>query len=370
MSINMKNQNSKVNQKTVLLGLSGGVDSSVAALLLKKQGYNVIAAFLRCFSKSKNQLTNQCNWIEERKMAKKIANLLNIQLKTLNFEKEYNKQVVQPMFNAYKKGFTPNPDIACNTIIKFPLLYKKAKELRVDYIATGHYARIKKSANGYYLLKAKDKTKDQSYFLAELNQSDLQHTLFPIGNLTKKQVRQIARKHKFPNWNKKGTRGICFVGKLNMKSFLERKIPNKQGIILDEKGNKIGTHQGIQYYTIGQRIGPRIGIQLNNHVTNKKLYVAEKKGNMLIATPKNHPLLKKQEIKLIKFHQINQKILTPKQNLKARIRHLGQLHKGRLMKTDNKYYFKFQKPVESIAEGQYLVIYKDQRLIASAEIRL
>ena len=165
-------------QKTVLLGLSGGVDSSVAALLLKKQGYNVIAVFMKNFSDIKNPLTKECNYLEDKKIAQKIAAILNIPILILNFEKEYKKYVIEPMFDAYKNGLTPNPDIVCNKIIKFPLLWKKAETIKADYIATGHYARIKEKSEGYQLLSGKDKTKDQSYFLSELSQSDLSHTHF------------------------------------------------------------------------------------------------------------------------------------------------------------------------------------------------
>ena len=358
----------KNNQKTVLLGLSGGVDSSVAALLLKKEGYKVIGAFMKNFSDTKNPYTGECNYLEDKKMAQKMAVHLNIPFILIDSEKEYKSQVIQPMYNSYKGGLTPNPDILCNKIIKFPILWKKAKEIKANYIATGHYAKIKKTKSGYQLLQGKDKTKDQSYFLAELSQSDLSHTLFPIGNLTKSKVRKIAKKNKFPNWNKKGTSGICFVGKVNMKSFLEKKIPNKQGKVINSKGKQIGAHQGTQYYTIGQRIGARLGIQLNNKTENKKLYVAQKKGNTLIVTPENHPLLKKQIVKINKIYFINEKDKIPSQ-LKARIRHLGQLHKGRLIKKSNLYYFKFTNPISSVAEGQYIVIYNKNQLVASGEIR-
>jgi tRNA-uridine 2-sulfurtransferase len=360
----------KAKQKTILLGLSGGVDSSIAALLLKKQGYKVIAVFLRCFSKSKNSLTNQCSWIEERKYAKKIAILLNIPLITLNLEKEYNSHVIQPMFKAYKKGLTPNPDIACNTIIKFPLLYKKAKSLNCNYIATGHYAKIKSTNNGFQLFQAKDKTKDQSYFLSELTQFDLSHTIFPVGNLTKSEVRLIAKQNKFPNYNKKGTRGICFIGKINMQSFLKQKIKTSPGKILDPNNKIIGTHPGISYFTIGQRIGPRLHFKSSIHLKGKH-YIAKKnpKTNTITIAPKNSPFLKTKKIKLIKFHKINPKISLPKKNLKARYRHLGSLIQGKLTKHKSKYNFTFNKPQQQIAQGQQLVIYKGQELIASGEMR-
>jgi len=361
------------SSKTVVLALSGGVDSSVAALLLKKQGYNVIAAFMKNFSQSKNPVTGECSYLQEKRMAQKIASLLNIKFITLDFEKEYNAFVIKPMFKAYKKGLTPNPDVVCNQKIKFPLLWKIAKEkYNADYIATGHYAGIKKTKSGYNLIKAKDKTKDQSYFLYSLNQKDLSHTLFPNANLTKKEVRKIAKKNNFPNWNKHGTTGICFVGKVNIKSFLEKKIKPKEGKILSPEGILIGTHPGIAYFTIGQRIGEHLGMKINKpkEFAQKKYYIADKikSTNTIIAAPKNHPILKKKAVIIKNFHLINPKEKIPK-NLKARIRHLGKLNPGRLIKQKGRYLFIFSKPIEAIAEGQSIVLYHNNVIVGGGEIR-
>jgi tRNA-specific 2-thiouridylase len=337
--------------------------------MLKKHGYKVIGAFMKNFSETKNNLTGECAWVEERKMAQKVASLLEIPLITLDFEEQYKKKVITPMFNDYKKGLTPNPDTVCNAKIKFPLLWKEAKKLGADYIATGHYARIKKTKEGFNLLSGKDKNKDQSYFLHDLTQKDLEHTLFPLGNYTKEKVRKIAKQNHFPNYDKQGTRGICFVGKVNMKSFLEQKIPNKQGkVILFNK--EIGTHAGTMYYTIGQRIGPRLGIILNNNpLPGKKLYVTNKLRNSLIVAPEGHPSLKKNKIIIKNFHLINPKEKMIR-NLKARVRHLGKLYAGKLTKEKGKYLFKFDKPIEAIAEGQSIVLYYKDNLVASGEIRI
>lgn len=363
---------SKPNNKKILLGLSGGVDSAVATLLLKKQGYNVIGCFLKCFSDTKDPLTGECSWVKEKQMAQKIASHLEIPFTVLDLEKQYKNEVILPMIKGYKKGLTPNPDISCNTIIKFPWLWKEAKKLNCNLIATGHYARIKRTANGFQLLSGKDKTKDQTYFLSELSQEDLSHTLFPLGNLTKKEVREIAKKNKFPNYNKPGTRGICFVGKVNMKSFLEKTIKHKQGIVKDEKGNILGTHPGSQYYTIGQRIGEHIGIIISKPkaLSQSKLYIADKtKNNELIIVPENHPLLSKKEIILNKPHFINSRDKIPK-SIQARIRHLGQLYPGRLVKSNNHFKFISNTPIPSVAEGQFIVLYNKQICIGGAEIRL
>lgn len=359
-----------IKKKTVLLALSGGVDSSVAAYLLKKQGYQVIAAFMKNFSETKNKITGECAWKEERRIAQRIAAKLGIPFITLDFEKEYKKYVINPMFKDYARGLTPNPDILCNKIIKFPLLWKKAQKLKADYIATGHYARIRKNHLGFQLLEGKDKTKDQSYFLYQLSQADLSHSLFPMGNYKKEQTRKIAKSLGFPNWNKHGTCGICFVGKIPMKPFLQQKIKEKKGKVFTPEGKLIGFHPGTSYFTIGQRIGPRLGFQLLKEAGNQKLYVAEKrKNNILIVATKTHPLLKKSQVLLKSLHLISPKEKIPKK-LKARIRHLGKLIPGTLKKQNNHYSFNFHTPVSNVAEGQSLVLYHKDEVIGGGEIRL
>jgi len=360
-------KNRKESQKTVVIGLSGGVDSAVAALLLKKQGYKVIGAFMKNFSDTKNPYTKECFYLEDKKMAQKIALQLKIPFIIFDFEKQYKKYVIGKMYKDYKSGITPNPDILCNKIIKFPLFWQEAQHFKANFIAMGHYARIKKTNRGYNLLAGKDKSKDQSYFLSELSQSDLKHTLFPLGNLTKREVRNIAKKNHFPNWSKHGTVGICFVGQVNMQSFLKKKIKPKSGIVKDPDNNIVGTHEGVQYYTIGQKVGEHIGISIKKpkSFAQKRFYVAKKiKPNTLIVSPENHPLLFKKQINLKSLHLINPRDKMSKSNLKVRIRHLGQLHSGKLMKNT----FIFDKPTKSIAPGQIAVLYEKNKVIASAEI--
>ncbi len=359
-------------QKTVVLGLSGGVDSSVAALLLKKQGYKVIGVFMKNYSDTKDPITGECSWVEEKKMAQKVAAILEILFITIDYEKQYKSLVINEMFKSYKSGLTPNPDILCNKIIKFPALWKEAKKLKADFIATGHYTRIKKLKNKYALFQGKDKTKDQSYFLCDLTQDDLSHTLFPLGNLKKSQVREIAKKNKFPNWDKKGTRGICFIGKLDMKSFLKKKIPERTGNVLSPEGLIIGTHPGSSYFTIGERVGERKGFSINKEFKKcytGKLYVAEKTKNIITLAPESHPLLKKSQIFIKNFYKINPKEKIP-DNLKARIRHLSSLVRGKLIKKGNKMLFKFNRLQKALAPGQTIVLYSNEKLIASGEIRL
>jgi tRNA-uridine 2-sulfurtransferase len=358
-----------MKQKTIVIGLSGGVDSSVAALILKQKGYKVIGAFMKNFSDTKNPLTKECNWIAEKRSAQKICSLLKINLVTFDFEKEYKSQVINPMFSSYARGLTPNPDISCNNLIKFPLFWKKAKALGADLIAMGHYAKIKKTDSSYQLLQGQDSSKDQSYFLYRLKPSDLKHTLFPIGNLTKTEIRRIAKKNKFPNWDKPGTTGICFVGPVNLKSFLSKKIKPLSGKILSPEGKLLGQHPGVFYYTIGQRLGPRLGFDIKKPKSNepKKWYVANKKGNILIVAPKGHPTLKKSLAILKKFHIINKKDPIPKK-IKARIRHLGPLISGKLSKRKFKYQFKFSKPQKEVAPGQSLVLYHKNQVVGGGEI--
>lgn len=357
-------------QKKVLIGMSGGVDSSVAAYLLKKRGYDVIGAFLKVYSE-KNPESFKCAWAEDRKEAMKIASILNIPLVTLDYEEYYKKYVLEPMFREYSSGKTPNPDILCNSLIKFPFLWKAAKKYKADFIATGHYARIKKTKKGFQLLAGRDSSKDQSYFLANLTQKELSHTLFPLGEYTKKQVRKIAKKLNFPNWDKPSTKGICFVGKQNMLNFLRKKISENPGKVKDPEGNILGTHLGAAFYTIGQKALESRGILIKKPKkwAQKRLYIAKKIGNEIIVVPKNHPLLKTKKILLRKFHLINKKEKIP-HLLKARFRHLGKLYPGKLTKQKNRWIFTFDKPQEALAEGQYLVLYQKNKLIGAGEIRL
>lgn len=366
-------------KQKVLLAMSGGVDSSIAAFLLKKQGYEVIGAFMKNWSDTKNQITGECSWIEERRIAITIAAKLNIPFITLDFEEKYKKEVVDKMFQKYKKGITPNPDIDCNNKIKFPMLIAEAKKLGCQFIATGHYARINKNrTNKLELLRAKDETKDQSYFLYRLTQKDLKHTLFPIGELTKKQVREIAKKQKFPNYDKKGTVGICFIGKINLKEFLQKKIKPKKGKILDPKGKQIGIHDGIYYYTIGQRIGPRFGIEIIKQPEKqiKKWYVTRKdlKKNLIIAAPEGHPLNFRQKIIVRNFHLIDldKKLFlnsikkNPKQVF-SRIRQVGELIPSKII-YKKKIIVKLEKPITGVSEGQAIVLYQKEKTLGGGII--
>ncbi|MBU0907465.1 MAG: tRNA 2-thiouridine(34) synthase MnmA [Nanoarchaeota archaeon] len=354
----------------VILGMSGGVDSSVAALLLQKQGYEVIGFFMNASPSGKPPWPSTISWKDEESTLKKICDKLKIRLIVKNCEQSYEKNVIQPMFKDYSCGLTPNPDIFCNNVGKFPSLLKIAKQEHADYIATGHYARVRRSRKGFELLRGKDKEKDQSYFLIGLNQKTLSKTLFPLGDFTKTQVREIAKKADFPNFDKRSSRGICYLGKIDMKAFLKQRIKLKQGNILSPEREVIGSHPGTMFFTIGERIRENKGLVLNKSFkkpfSQKKFYIAKKtKNNGLVIAPESHPLLKTKSVKIKKFKLINKKDF-PKSGLTARIRHLGQLIPGKFAKNQ----FIFSKPQEGVAEGQFIALYQKEKLIGGGEIRL
>jgi tRNA-specific 2-thiouridylase len=367
----MKTKSKIKKRMKVLVAMSGGVDSSVAALLMKEKGYEVIGVFMKNWSDTKNDL-GECTWKDDRKEAMKIASKLKIPLITLDFEKQYRKLVVDEMFKLYKKGITPNPDVDCNNKIKFPLLRKAAKKLGVDYIVTGHYVRTKKTKPGFQILRAKDESKDQSYFLYRLNQNDLEKSLFPIGELTKKKVREIAEANDFANFNRKGTVGICFIGKVNLKKFLQKKIKPKKGLILSPNGEIIGEHDGIYYYTIGQKIGPRFGINVEKPKGKevKKWYVAKKdlKKNEIVAAPEGHKILYRKEIVMKNVHWINE---SPKsQKIHARIRQVGELLPSKLEYDKKKKQLRvtLKKAITGVSEGQAIVLYKGKKCLGGGVI--
>lgn len=360
-------------KQKVILGMSGGVDSSVAALLLQKKGFEVHGFFMNCNPHGNSKLPSAIDWKEEELILKKICHKLKIQLHIVDCELGYEKKIIQPMIGCYKKGLTPNPDILCNKIGKFPRMLKLAKGIGADYIATGHYARIKKTKNGFALFQGKDKTKDQSYFLCELNQKILSKTLFPLGNLTKKEVRKIAKKNNFPNWDKRGSRGICYLGPINLKKFLRKNIPEKIGKLLNPERQIIGSHSGTMFFTIGERIKDKDGFVIEKRYrriyAGKKLYVAKKnKNNEIIIAPENHPLLKTKKIIIKKFKQINLKEKL-KIRLKGSIRHLGELIPGKLKKEKKDWVFTFNKGIKGVAPGQYIALYNKEALAACGEIR-
>ncbi|MFZ2804242.1 MAG: tRNA 2-thiouridine(34) synthase MnmA [Patescibacteria group bacterium] len=241
--------------KKVLVGMSGGVDSSVSAALLVREGYEVVGGFIKNWSDSKDLWTGECAWRGERRDAMRVAAKLGIPLLTFDFEEAYRERVVSELFRGYGAGQTPNPDVLCNEAIKFGLFLDEAKRLGFDFVATGHYARVQHEADVSHLLRGLDPNKDQSYFLYRVPQEALRMTLFPVGELLKPDVRKIAEEMELPVAQKPDSQGICFIGKLDMEEFLRKKIPSVPGEIVDENGNVLGTHSGLDAYTIGQREG-------------------------------------------------------------------------------------------------------------------
>ena len=240
-------------KRKVFVAMSGGVDSAVAAALLKRAGFDVTGIYMKCWVEGL-----ACTTQEDERSARLVASHLDIPFYVFNFIDQYREKVVEYMLKGYEAGVTPNPDIMCNREIKFGLFFKKAMELGADYVATGHYARVKKKSTGYALLKGKDPNKDQSYFLAMINPGVLERALFPIGEYAKDQVRAFARKIGLPNADRKDSQGICFVGKVEIRDFLRLHIPQKAGAIVLSSGKVLGEHDGAHYYTLGQRQGLKL----------------------------------------------------------------------------------------------------------------
>lgn len=347
--------------KTVYVAMSGGVDSSVAAALLKKEGFNVIGVYFKPWSPSKD--VSYCDWKDDRETAMRVASVLKIKFKTWDFSKEYGDIVVKYMIDSYRKGLTPNPDVMCNKEIKFGLFLKKALSEGADFIATGHYVR----KNGLNLLMGVDSNKDQSYFLWTLTEKQLKYCFFPIGRYTKPEVRKLAKKFGLSNYNKKDSQGICFVGQLDVKSFLKKYIKPKTGnIVLADNGKVIGQHDGVYYYTIGQRHGLNIKngagpyFVVNKNVKNKIIYVTNNRsGNF-----------KKTAAVIEKINWITKKPDLPiKIQIKIRYRNKSFpaiLSKGNIKKS---FIAKFLEPVNCITPGQSAVFYDKNRVLGGGVIR-
>lgn len=275
-------------KKSVLVGMSGGVDSSVSAALLQKRGFRVVGGFIKNWSDSKDVWTGECQWRGERRDAMRVAAKLGIPLLTFDFEKIYRSKVVKELFRGYATGVTPNPDVLCNEVVKFGMFLTEAKRLGFDYVATGHYVRVIHGKNVSTLQRGVDPEKDQSYFVYRVPQSALRMSLFPVGGMKKSRVRQLARDFGLPVAEKADSQGICFIGKLDMKTFLRKKIASKPGEIIDASGNVIGHHDGLDQFTIGQRHG--IGLATGG----KAWYVAaknRKKRQLIVVPGDDHPLL-------------------------------------------------------------------------------
>ena len=274
-----------MKKQRVIVGLSGGVDSSVAAFLLKRQGYDVVGLFMKNWED--DDTDTYCSSRQDFLDAISVADVLDIPIEAANFSVEYKDRVFSHFLSEYRAGRTPNPDILCNAEIKFKAFLDHAKQLGADYIATGHYAQLKQYNGKIQLLKGEDGTKDQSYFLYRLNQQQLANTLFPIGHLFKREVRKIAQEQKLPNFSKKDSTGICFIGERPFREFLSQYLPPEPGEIQTPDGKVVGEHTGLMYYTLGQRQG--LGIGGSREGSNEPWFVSAKKmGQNILVVVQGH----------------------------------------------------------------------------------
>ena len=389
--------------KRVVVGLSGGVDSSVTALLLKEQGYEVIGMFMRNWHDESVTISDDCPWIDDSNDALLIAQQLDIPFQVIDLSVEYKERIVDYMFDEYKNGRTPNPDVLCNREIKFDVFLKAALELGADYVATGHYCRkIEHSDGSFGLLTGKDPGKDQSYFLCQLSQEQLAKALFPIGELLKSEVREIAERGGLHTADKKDSQGLCFVGKISLPTFLQQKLEPKKGDVIEiptnleqfanynsitplpenvrelaqpfeynhEMGTTVASHQGAHYYTIGQRRGLHIGgrpspsFVIDTDVINNVVYSGQ---------TDEHPGLNKfaLKIELDDIHFISNQLNISNLNnstYSIRIRYRQSLQRGSVHVKEDGIYILFKEKQRGITPGQFAALYEGEELIASGVI--
>ena len=393
--------------KKVIVGLSGGVDSSVSALLLKQQGYEVIGLFMKNWHDETVTISDECPWLDDSNDAMLIAEKLGIPFQTVDLSKEYHSRIIDYMFNEYENGRTPNPDVLCNREIKFDVFLEIALSLGADYIATGHYCQVNKIIKDdkeiYRLIAGADEKKDQSYFLCQLNQKQLSKAIFPIGHLTKADVRNIAKNNDLITAEKKDSQGLCFVGKVKLPDFLKQRLTPKKGkvIKIDSKfiqqktdltmfnskeeelqllsspysfssvdGQEIGEHNGAYYYTVGQRKGLNIGgfrdplFVLQTDVSNNIIYVG---------MGESHPALFKKALFVCsnEIHWIREDLKIDENEtmqIEFRIRYRQPLHSGTLYRFKKGLYILFDKPISSVTAGQFVSWYINDELIGSGII--
>ncbi|WP_298121814.1 tRNA 2-thiouridine(34) synthase MnmA [Flavobacterium sp.] len=393
--------------KRVVVGLSGGVDSSVAAYLLKEQGYEVIGLFMKNWHDDSVTISNECPWLEDSNDALLVAEKLGIPFQTVDLSEQYKEKIVDYMFKEYENGRTPNPDVLCNREIKFDVFMKIALSLGADFVATGHYCRkgeiMVDGKPVYQLLSGKDDNKDQSYFLCQLSQEQLSKSLFPIGELTKPQVREIAMKLDLVTAEKKDSQGLCFIGKVRLPEFLQQQLQPKEGLIYEvsaadevyskvkptfnsieeelvyestpikyipDNGKVVGKHQGAHYFTIGQRKGLNVG------GTKEALFIIAtdvKTNSIYTGQGSNHQGLFRKALKVQsdEIHWIREDLkLQNGQSMEviARIRYRQELQNATLHQFESGLYVAFENPQSAITEGQFVAFYNDEELIGSGVI--
>jgi len=351
-------------KKKVFVAISGGVDSAVSAYLMQKKGYDVTGVFMKNWSGEDYGIEDQCPWRRDLEDSIEICKTLGISHKTYNFEKEYRSLVIDNFFKEYQAGHTPNPDVLCNKFVKFGLFYNRALEEGADFIATGHYAI---SRDGK-LFKGIDSNKDQSYFLYQLKEEILKKTFFPVGDMSKKEVRKFAESVHLPVASKKDSQGICFVGKINVQNFIEQELGNKTGNFIDiDNGKKVGTHDGYWFYTIGQRKGIKIGGSgLPYYVCSKDIL----KNIVYLAKGSNNKNLYSKIVYFRDLSLINgneNEILNRK--LDCSIRYRSVPTPAQISKEDDIYRAEFDRDVFAPAVGQSIVIYKGDRCYGGGIIK-
>tara|TARA_B110000858_G_scaffold57053_3_gene66470 strand:- start:5038 stop:6168 length:1131 start_codon:yes stop_codon:yes gene_type:complete len=358
----------------VIVGMSGGVDSSVTALLLKQQGYVVEGLFMKNWDEDDG--TEYCTAQQDMSDAQSVADMLKIPLHSVNFASEYWDDVFQIFLQEYKSGRTPNPDILCNKEIKFKVFLDYAELLGGDYIATGHYARTSTKNGRTYLLKGIDDSKDQSYFLHAVNEAAFSRTLFPIGEMKKTEVRKIAEEYGLITAKKKDSTGICFIGERRFKDFLEQYLPGQPGNIESSDGDIIGQHSGLMYYTLGQRQG--LGVGGLKTSDDNPWYVSGKdlSRNTLIAVQGgSHPLLFSDSLKVSELHWINglpEEIIKNENtdfSCQAKTRYRQDDQQCQVIKTEGGYLMKFSTPQRSLTPGQSVVLYRDSICLGGGVIK-
>ena len=392
----------------IVVGLSGGVDSSVAAYLLKQQGHEVIGLFMRNWNDASVTLEDECPWVEDSNDALLVAQKLGIPFQVIDMSELYKERIVDYMFAEYEKGRTPNPDILCNREVKFDVFLQTALSLGADKVATGHYARVssfvdERGEEIYQLLAGKDNNKDQSYFLCQLNQNQLSKALFPIGELTKPEVREIAREIGLVTADKKDSQGLCFIGKVSLPTFLQQQLTPKEGEIVEifsdykefhkekpvfetkldelkylskkikyqkEDGKVIGKHQGAQFFTIGQSKGLGIG----GHKESCFIIDRDMENNILfVGEGKNFPGLYRKALKINndEVHWVREDLRLKNgesMNVKARIRYRQPLEDAVLYQYKDGFFIEFENPQSAIAEGQFAAWYQGEELLGSGVI--
>jgi len=352
----MSHQYNRDDMEKVFVGMSGGVDSSVTAYLLKEQGYDVVGVFMRCYN------VDGCAE-RDAEDARRVAGELGIPFYVWDFEEEYKKRVVEYMIEGYRQGITPNPDVMCNREIKFGLFLKKALAAGARYIATGHYVRIKETDGRFALHEAEDKNKDQSYFLWTLTQDDLKHCLFPIGDYAKPDVRAIARKAGLVTAEKKDSQGICFLGQVSIEDFLKQYIPAHRGALMTTNGERVGEHHGAAFYTIGQRhIDADFAFPKTGGAKERKpFYVASRDtatNTVVLAEGSENPALYKDQIELAQVNFISGGALKEPTKVLARVRYRQPLFAARIVPAHGRHFtLQFDKPQKFVAEGQSAVLY-------------